>query len=155
MKRFRWRLQRVLSITEQREEALRNDVAALGRRILAVNQEILARREAVRVLLDELGRRPLAQRMGEQTLVLACASVERRVIQALQARQKDLEAQRAAKMEQYVQMRQARQTLERLREEARQRYLAEQNRLEQAQFDESAHVAFARRERPKVIAAAT
>jgi flagellar biosynthesis chaperone FliJ len=47
-------------------------------------------------------------------------------------------------------IRASRKTLERLREEAKQRYLREQSLLEQKQFDETAHTALAR----KALAAA-
>jgi flagellar biosynthesis chaperone FliJ len=152
VKRFTWRLQRVLDIAQEREEALRNEIALLNHRIFQVKQEILARREAVRRLLDDIARQPLAERLGEQTLIMACASVEHRILQGLHARQSELENQRAAKMQDFFQARRARQTLERIREEARQRYLKEQARLEQIQFDESAHVAFARARRPGAMA---
>jgi hypothetical protein len=49
---------------------------------------------------------------------------------------------------QYMRTRAMRQALERLREEARIRYLREATRIEQTQFDEVAHMAYDRKERP-------
>ena len=152
MKRFKWRLQRVLDITEQRERALRAEIAALAGLIRAVRDEIRARHALVRRLLDDLGRRSLAERMAEQAVIMACAAAEKRILAALEARRAELQAQRDAKTQQYLATRAARRTLERLREEARRRFQAEMSRLEQKELDEAAHIAFARRNRPRMVA---
>jgi flagellar biosynthesis chaperone FliJ len=148
MKRFAWRLQRVLDITEKREQALRLELGALARDIVLVRQEILTRQMIVRTLLDDLAARPLTERLPEQSVVLATASVERRILDKLRARQAELEAARDAKTEQYLRTRGTRRTLERLREEARLRYLRAAARVEQTQFDEAAHIAYGRKDRP-------
>ena len=148
MKRFQWRLQRVLDITEQRERALRLELFALAHRIVAVKQEILLRRATVRGLLEDLGRRDLAERLGEQVIVLACAAVEERLLARLRARQEALEAARSAKTDQFLRVRGMRRTLERLRVEARAMYLRDLNRPEQTQLDETFHISFARKLRP-------
>jgi flagellar biosynthesis chaperone FliJ len=144
MKRFRWRLQRVLDITEQRERALRAELLALAQAIARVRQEILGRQALVRTILAELAQRSLPERLPEQALVLQCAAAEERILRRLRTRQKDLETQRAAKTEAYLRIRARRETLRRLREEARQKHLREQLLLEQKQFDETAHLAYAR-----------
>lgn len=154
MKRFRWRLQRVLDITAKREQALRLELFALARALVRVRQEIVARQAAVRTLLADLGRRTLVERLAEQTVVLACAAAEERILRGLRRRVADLEAQRAEKTRRFRQVRATRQTLERLREEARHRYLREMAAREQAQFDEVSHIAFARRERPRMAGVA-
>lgn len=151
MKRFKWRLQRVLDITAMREQALRAELWALARDIILVRQEIMARQAAVRALLEDLGRRSLAERLPEQAVVLAAAWVERLILKALHAREAELVAARQVKTQIYLRTRGTRRTLERLREEARLRYLREAARIEQAQFDEFAHMAHDRNERPHAV----
>ena len=151
MKRFKWQLQRVLDITEQRERALRLELLTLTHQIIAVQQEILFRRTTVRSLLDDLGQRGFPERLAEQVVVLACAAAEERFLDRLRARQAALEAARSAKTDKFLRIRGTRRTLERLREEARLKYLREMDRQEQAQLDEAFHISFARRLRPCVM----
>jgi hypothetical protein len=149
--RFKWRLQRVLDITDQRERALRADLGRLARDIYLVRQDIAARQAAVRTLLEDLGRRTLAERLPEQAVVLAAASVEQRILKALRTREAGLVAARDAMTEKYLRTRGTRQTLERRREEARLRYVRAATRVEQTQFDEVAHMAHDRKERPHAV----
>jgi len=150
VKRFKWRLQRVLDITEQRERALRLELLTLAHQIIAVQHEILSRRATVRSLLDDLGRRELLERLPRQLVVLACAAAEERLLNRLRARQAALEAARAAKTDKFLRVRGTRRTLERLREEARLKHNREMDRQEQTQLDEAFHISFARRPRPCV-----
>jgi flagellar export protein FliJ len=144
VKRFQWRLQRVLDITEQREEALRTELLALAHRIVKVRQEIVARQTTMRMILAELAARALAERLPEQSVVLASATAEERVIRGLRAKQAELQKERAARTEQFLAFRARRRTLDRLREEARAKHLREEGKREQLEFDEGAHLAFAR-----------
>lgn len=150
MIRFKWRLQRVLDITAQREQAIRAELGRLARDILRVQREILARQESIRTLLEDLGRRTLAERLPEQAVVLAAASVEQRILKRLHTREAELAAARDAATEKYLRMRGTRQTLERLREEARLRYVRATLRIEQAQFDEVSHMARDRKRSSKL-----
>jgi flagellar biosynthesis chaperone FliJ len=144
VKRFAWRLQRVLDITDQRERALRAELFVLARRIREVREEIAWRQTMIRTLLAELAARPLAERLPEQAVILECSAAEQRIIRRLETRQRELDVERKAKTDQFLQVRGRRKTLERLREEARQEYLREEQKREQLQFDETAHIAFAR-----------
>jgi hypothetical protein len=83
-------------------------------------------------------------------IVLACAAVEERLLARLRARQEALEAARSAKTDQFLRVRGMRRTLERLRVEARAKYLRDMNRQEQTQLDETFHISFARKPRPWV-----
>jgi flagellar biosynthesis chaperone FliJ len=149
--RFKWRLQRVLDITGKREQALRAELWLVAREITLVREEILARQTLIRTLLEDLGRRSLADRLPEQTVVMASAAAEQRLLTGLRTREANLVATRNALTDKYMRTRGTRQTLERLREEARVRYLRAAGRIEQAQFDEFSHMAHDRRERPHAV----
>jgi hypothetical protein len=146
VKRFSWRLQRVLDVTEQRERLMEAELLALAQRVVLARQGILARQALVRMLLADLGRRPLADRLAEQTLVLECARTEQRTLDDLRAKLKDLEDERQRATERLMEVRTRRRMLERLRDEARRRHDKEMDRLEQAALDEAAHLAHARRD---------
>lgn len=148
MRRFQWPLQRLLDVTAQREAAHRAEMLRLSRDIARARQEIVARRRVIRAGLRELAAHALPERIGRQEIVMACSARPERDIRRLQQQLRDLHAQRQRRSEQFIRTRNTRQTLEKMREKARLAHLREALKHEQAELDERAHVAFARRARP-------
>jgi flagellar biosynthesis chaperone FliJ len=146
MKPFRWNLQRLADVTAQREQGLRMELLDLSRRLASLRQESLRRMACVRALLEELAGLDLHRRLAQQDLVQGCAAAHHKELGRLGAMLQTASRERKDKTRQLLRVRARRKTLERLRAEALQRHLLEQGRLEQKQFDETAHVAFARRQ---------
>lgn len=146
MKRFAWPLQRLFNVTAQREQALRMDVLALTQETARRRREIISRKAQLAAQLDELGALEIGLRLQRQETVLKYAGVQRRQIETLAAKLRECEQLREQKMKELMKTRSRRKTLERLRGEALQRHLREQTRLEQMQFDESAHLRLGRRQ---------
>ena len=147
MKRFTWRLQRVLDITERREQVVRGELFALAGAITRVRQEIIRRQVLLRTVLEALAKKSLAERLAQQILFLRQSVTAASEIDGLKVELAGLEAERSEKTALFMRLRGQRQTLERLRAEARERHLREEDKREQAQFDETAHIAFARKQR--------
>jgi flagellar biosynthesis chaperone FliJ len=145
MKRFRWPLQRVLDVAVQRERTQRAELLALTRRMARRRQEALSRQAAVRSVLLDLADVPLDQRLRTHETLMRCCQAQQRLIDDLEGQLAELGRQRSEKTRQLLHGRKYRQTLERLREEARQQHLREQLKLEQKLFDESAHLSKARK----------
>jgi len=146
MKRFKWKLERVLDIKRQRERALRHALFMLAQEIAQVQEAILERRTRLRMVLEELAGRSLADRIAEQAVFMQFAGVEETAIRRLQARRHELDQTRAETQQRFLEVRAACKMLVRLREEAYRAYLREVGGREQALLDESAHVAYARRQ---------
>lgn len=144
MKRFSWPLQRLFNVTAQRERALRLELFALSQQAAAMRRDVLARKAKLAEQLDELGSLQIAQRIERQETVLKYAAVQRRSIEASEKKLADLQQLRDRKMKELMKARGSRKTLERLRDEAMQRHLLHEMRVEQKQFDESSHLRFSR-----------
>jgi len=153
MKTFKWKLERVLQITGQREKALRSELFALAQAVVRVRRAIFERRTVLRTLLEEMGLRPFGDRLAEQTVFMACAAGEQRKLRRLENRIAELEAERARKRQRFLQTRSMRETLERMREQAREEYMRQVAKREQTEFDEGAHIAFARKTALQLAAA--
>lgn len=145
MKRFRWPLQRVLEVTVQREKAVRSELFDLARQVVMARQEVVSRRAVIRGLLSDLGRLEAMQRLARQTAVMGFVDLAQKALIALEDRVRQLDEQRKRKTQEFIRIKQSRETLERLRSEALGRHLREMQKLEQKHLDESASVAFARR----------
>jgi flagellar biosynthesis chaperone FliJ len=144
MKRFSWPLQRLLDVTEQRERAQRAEMLALTRQMARLRQEAIVHRAGVRALIAEMGGMELIERLRRYVDFVRCCQAHDRQIEQLESHIAELTDQREQMMQVLMKTRKSRETLERLRQEARQEYLREQGKLEQAQFDETAHTAKAR-----------
>lgn len=144
MKRFSWPLQRLLDVTAQREQALRGEIASLAAQAALVVADIRERRAQMTAMLADLGTLELQQRLARQEVLMRCAGAYEQQIDALHKRLTDLRAQRQQKMTQLLDVRSRRQTLEKLRDGAMDRWRAEYARWEQKQTDEAAAMAFAR-----------
>ena len=152
MKRFRWSLQRLLDVRRQREQALRSELLRLSQEMARTRQEIVHHRRIIRSSLKELAQRPLDERIPRQETVMACSAGGQKEIDRLVGRLRALESQRKETIARLIKTKGSRESLERMREEARQLHMREQLKLEQKELDEGAQVSFVRRARPRPAA---
>jgi flagellar biosynthesis chaperone FliJ len=145
MMRFRWPLQRLLDVTVQREAALRQELLALSRQMARLRQEIFDRQDMLSTQVAALGLLELPQRIARQEVFLRHAERTQREIECFQAELAAAREQRTKTTRTFIRTRTKRQTLERLREDARVEHLRKQVAEEQKRFDEGFHVAFARK----------
>jgi len=136
-------LQRLLEVTVHREQALRAELLNLSQEIVGLRQIILARQAVLRSLLAELAKEDLRKRVSKQQVFMNYVQNDQKQIRRLEQQLKELRTLRKQKNAQFLQIRSSRRTLERLRKEAKQRYLRAQLKLEQKQLDEVAHISFA------------
>ena len=148
MKRFVWPLQRLLEVTQQREEALRAVLAALADRIAHTRDEIQRKQQAIRSQLALLAAHPnVRERIDRLQAMRDCFDAAARRVAALAGAMGELEARRRETIDLLTRTRVSRRTLQRLREEARGRHARQQRRAEQKQLDEAAAVAFVAKRR--------
>jgi len=145
MKRFKWRLQRLLDVTIQRERALRSELFALSRRIARLHQEIFRRRTALRATLADLAQEDVQQRVPRQQVFMSHSPVAWKVLNELNVELTELTERRGQATERLMKARSSRRTLERLREEALEGHIRQEIKAEQKNLDETAHVSFPRR----------
>ncbi len=144
MKRFRWTLQRLLEVTSHREQVLRAELLNLSREIAGLRQIILARHAVLQSLLADLAKAELKSRFAQQQLFMNYVKNDQEQIRRFEQQIKELESLRKQTNAQFLEVRSSRKTLERLRQEAKDRHLRVQLKLEQKQLDEVAHISFAR-----------
>jgi len=145
VRRFHWSLQRLLDVTVQRERAARAEVMALSRQIAGARQEATIHRAEVSRALAEVSAMALSQRLHSHPEFIRYAESHERRVGQLEKQIAALAAQRAQKSRVLLATRRRRETLDRLRAEARQQHLRDELKAEQKQFDEAAHVSRARK----------
>jgi flagellar biosynthesis chaperone FliJ len=145
VKKFVWRLQRLLDIKIKQEGAMRAELVAVTERALAVRSEIMVRKAALRKLLSDLGAKQAQERLSEQEFFLKYAYVSDAKIEKLEVKLAELERVRQSKVQEIMKIRRFRKGLERLRAEAKAEFVAEQEKLQQKDMDAKTIEGFARK----------
>ncbi len=143
MKRFVWRLQRLLDIKIKQEEVMRSELVAVTERAVAVRSQIMVRRAALRKMLAELSEKKGKQRLSEQEFFFKYAHVSDEEIKKLELKLAGLEKLRQRKIQEIMKIRRFRKGLERLRAEAKARFLKEEEKREQKDLDDKTIMSFA------------
>lgn len=145
MKRFVWRLQKVLDIKAKEEQVRQMELFRLTETLAERQSELLLRQQTLREIMSEITRDRSAQRLGTQEFFLKHAVTNDRFIAELRGQIKELEIQRREKTEQVLAAKRFREGLEKLREEAKEQFIQEQEKLEQKEVEDRTTIAFARR----------
>ena len=144
MKRFVWRLQKVLDIKAKEEQLKQMELFRLTETLAEKQSELLVRQQTLREFLRRLGQDTSPERLGAQEFVLKHVATNDRLIEALKKEICDLEVCRKEKTAEVLTAKRFREGLEKLRDEAKEQFVREQEKLEQQEMDDRASVAFAR-----------
>ncbi len=146
MKRFAWRLQKILDIKIKEEQFKRMELFRLTEALAERRTALLMRQRILQEIMAEIARAPLSNRLKTQELFLRHATTNDRRIRELQGQIKDLEIRQKEKIREVLAAKRFKEGLEKLRAEAKERYIQEQERTEQRASDDRTMVAFARSE---------
>ncbi len=145
MKRFIWRLQRVLDIRIKEEQKARAELLKLTEKLAETQSELLAWRKMLEEIINGLTVENPKKRLGRQEFFLRYSAASDERIKTLENRIKELELQQRAKIAEVLKLRRIKEGLEKLRTEAKMQFIKEQEKLEQQQLDEGATVLFVRK----------
>jgi len=150
MKRFVWRLQRVLDIRKKEKQKARAELLELTERLAQTRGELLMQQKMLEDIIYGLTGENPKKRLGKQEFFLKFSAASDEQIKKLEDKVNELESQQRDKIAEVLKLRKFTEGLEKLRTEAKMRFIKEQERLEQKQLDEGATVSFVRRAQSKV-----
>jgi flagellar biosynthesis chaperone FliJ len=145
MKRFVWRLQRVLDIRKKEEQKTRAELLALTERLAQTRGELLMQQKMLEDIINGLTGENPKKRLGRQEFFLKFSAASDEQIKKLEDKVNELGTQQRDKIAEVLKLRRFTEGLERLRTEAKMRFITEQEKLEQKQLDEGATVSFVRK----------
>jgi len=146
MKRFVWRLQKVLDVKTKEEQLRRTELFQIVEQLAARRGELLLRQQILQDLMTEIQRRESAQRLNTQEFFLRHAATDDEEIRCLQGEIAALEIRHKEKAAEVLAVRRFKEGLEKLRTQAKEEYMRKQEKLEQKEQDERTTIAFARNE---------
>lgn len=144
MKKFVWRLQRLLDIKIKQEESMRAELVAITERAVSLQGQIMMQKTILRRMLAEMEQKEDSQRLVEQEFFFKYAHISDERIKQLEEQLAEVEKLRKKKIKELMKIRKYRKALEKLRENAKAEYLIEQNACEQKDLDEKTSMSIAR-----------
>ena len=147
MKRFEWRLQRVLEIRRKEEQTKRAELFELTEKLAATRGELLVKQKILRNIVCSLAGQHPKGRLVEQEFFMAYSATSDEQIKRLKEKISQLESQQKEKITEVMKVRRFKEGLEKLRAEAKTRFIKEQEKIEQKELDEGATILFVRNAR--------
>jgi flagellar export protein FliJ len=138
MRRFVWRLQRVLDIRIKQEQVKTQELFALTEKLAQARGELLSQQRILQDIIESITREKTGERINKQEFFLRNSAVTDERIKQLEAAVKELESKQKVMIAEVLKIRRSKEGLERLREQAKKKYIEEQEKLEQKQLDEMA-----------------
>ena len=144
MKRFVWRLQRVLDIKKKEEQKKRGELFELTEELAQTRGELLMQQKMLENIIEGLTGEDPKKRLGKQEFFLRYSAISDERVKRLKDKISDLESRQRDKIAEVLKVRRFKEGLERLRVEAKMQFIKEQEKLEQKELDEGAIVSFVR-----------
>ncbi len=144
MKRFVWRLQRILDLKTKKEQKMRSELLELTEKLAETRGLLLMQKRILENIIAGLAAEKPKKRLSKQEFFLRHSGTNNERIAKLKEKINVLELQQREKIIELLKIRRFREGLERLRDEAKKRFIGEQERLEQKEMDEIAAVSFTR-----------
>jgi len=151
MKRFVWRLQHVLNIAVRQEQKKRIELLELTDKLAQTQGQLLVRQRILQNIALGIAEKKPNKRLSEQEFFLRHSKACNEQIKKLKSEVNGLEKQQREKISEVVKVRRFKEGLERLREEAKKRFITEQEKLEQKELDEGATMSFARKKVSELV----
>ena len=145
MKRFVWRLQRVLDIKKKEEQKTRAELFEVTEKLAKTRGELLAQQKILESIIEGLTKETPRKRLGDQEFFLKYSAVTIEKIRRLEDKVSRLESQQREKIAEVLKVRRFKEGLEKLRAEAKIEFIRQQEKLEQKELDEGATISFVRR----------
>jgi len=144
MKRFVWRLQRVLEIKKKEEQKVRAELFQLTENLAHTRGELLRRQKMLENIINGLTEENPKKRLGEQEFFLRYSATNDEQIRKLKDKKTGLESQQREKIAEVLKVKRFKEGMEKLRVEAKVQFIKEQEKLDQKQMDEGAIISFVR-----------
>lgn len=142
---FAWSLQKVLDVAEKRELAIQAELFRLSRDIARVEEEIHRRRTMLRRVLADLAETPLEVRLARRDVLMRCRKMEEQAVEQLRTQADTWIERRLARTSDLMKISAQKDTLRRMRQDARGEYQRQLDLREQQRADEVYQMTFARR----------
>lgn len=144
MKRFVWRLQRILEVKTKEEGKKREELIKITEKLVQTRAELITQQRVLDDIISKMSGEKPKHRLSKQEFFLRYSTTSDELIKALKREVNKLELQQKGKINEVLKVKKFKEGLEKLRAKARSRFVKKQEKLEQKELDEIATVSFTR-----------
>jgi len=144
MKKFQWRLQKVLEIKKKQEQAKRVELFKNTEKLAETRSELIMQKKIMENISENIKKQNPEKRLSQQELFLKNAETNNRKIKRLTQKEKKLRQIQAQKTQEVMKLRSLKEALEKLKEKAKEKSKMQQEKLEQKASDHQAAIKFVR-----------
>lgn len=134
----------MLDIKAKEEQLKKIELLRLTQKLTERRSELLMRKRILSELISDLAGQEPKKRLSEQELFLKHSTRADEFIKRLEEQVNRLESEQRAKIAELIKLRRFKEGLDKLRAEAKAKFIEEQEKLEQKELDEMAAIRFAR-----------
>jgi flagellar biosynthesis chaperone FliJ len=143
MKKFVWRLQRVLDVKNKEEQIRRMELLKLTGELSQLRGMLLIQKKILNDLISDAAGKKGQIRLIEQEFLLNNSTASDELIKKLGVKVIETEAKQKQKVAEVMKIRQFKEGLEKLREKARAEFIKEQEKQEQKEMEDRTTMSFA------------
>lgn len=144
MRKFVWRLQKVLDVNEKKQQAKQVELFQVTEKLALTRANLLAQKRMLRDLIEKVAADNDENRFSRQQLLLKSTRHNDELIKKHEQEIVRLEQLRKQLMEEFLKLKKSTEALEKLREQHKRKFIADQEKLEQKESDEHTSMRFAR-----------
>ncbi len=145
MKRFVWRLQRVLEIKTKEVEAKRAELFRITEALAEKQAELITKQTILKELLRNIAQKEPRERLEQQEFFFRHSAASNEMIEKIKENIRELEVKQEEKMAEVLKLNRFKEGLKQLRAEAKRGFIKEQEKLEQKDLDEIGRIGFLRK----------
>jgi flagellar biosynthesis chaperone FliJ len=145
MKKFVWRLQKVLEINEKRQQAKKAELLRITEKLALARANLLAQQRILQDLIENVAKLKPAERLDRQQLLLKSTKKNDELIREYEDQIRQLEMDQKRLTDEFLKIKRFTESLKNLREQDKQKFIIEQEKLEQKEMDEHTSMRFAGR----------
>jgi len=145
MKKFVWRLQKVLEINEKRQQAKKAELFKVTEKLALARANLLAQQRILQDLIEDVAKQNPAERLDKQQLLLKSTKKNDELIRKYEDKIRQLEMDQKQLIAEFLKIKRFTESLKNLREQDKHKFIIEQEKLEQKEMDEHTSMRFAAR----------
>jgi len=136
MKRFTWRLQKVLDVKTMEEQVQRAELLKLTEKLVQTQGTLLMEKRILEDMMSDIAEKEPRERLGAQELFLKYSKTSDELLAKLKQEVGHLGLQQKEKIAEVLKLRRFKEGLEKLRAKTKKEFISNQEKLEQKQADE-------------------
>ncbi len=143
MKRFTWRLQRLLDLKEKIEKAKEVELLRLTEQIAEAMAHLMKERRRMRDMMVAIAQAHPQQRLAQQQFFMKYCPVDDKLLKQMEDHVQQLGERQQHKREELIEIKRLKEGMEKLRAKAKAEFVYEQEKLDQKESDDRTNTAYA------------